>query len=110
MKPVKARSGDRALTSRPFVNCTRCCGTVSRPCHIGLDWNQIKSFEEAARFPCFSSKEVRMFRSSKFVAGICLAAGALLGYAAASGNINPFQKAQASPADQSRTVEKSDVA
>ena len=46
---------------------------------------------------------------SKFVAGICLAAGALLGYAAASGNLNPFEKAQASLASQSQKSEKLDV-
>src|SRR6266478_5612094 len=37
-----------------------------------------------------------MLRSSRILAGVCLAAGALLGYAAASGYLNPAQWAKAS--------------
>jgi uncharacterized protein (TIGR03000 family) len=38
-----------------------------------------------------------MLRNTKFLAVVCLAAGALLGYAAASGKLNFFQKADAAP-------------
>jgi arylsulfatase A-like enzyme len=51
-----------------------------------------------------------MFRSSKFVAGLCLAAGALLGYAAASGNLSPFEKAQATTVSQGQSTVKDDTA
>ena len=46
-----------------------------------------------------------MFRSSKFVTGICMAACGLLGYAAASVSLNPFQNAQASPVTQGQITD-----
>src|SRR6516225_10434723 len=38
-----------------------------------------------------------MSRGSRFLTGICVAAGVLLGYAAASGQLNPAQWAKAAP-------------
>jgi arylsulfatase len=49
-----------------------------------------------------------MFRNSKLIAGLCMAACALLGYAAASVNFNPFQNAHASPPGLSQISEKSE--
>src|SRR5262245_41834855 len=47
-----------------------------------------------------------MFRNTKVLACICTAAGILLGYAAASGMLNPFPKAAATPPVGSPAVEK----
>src|SRR5438067_8258640 len=47
-----------------------------------------------------------MFRSTKFLACLCLAAGTLMGYAAASGKLNPFPRAEATPPEGAAAVEK----
>src|SRR5215831_3102358 len=47
-----------------------------------------------------------MFRSTKFLAVACLTAGTLLGYAAASGKLNPFARAEAAPPEGASAVEK----
>jgi arylsulfatase len=49
-----------------------------------------------------------MFRNSKFLAVLCLAAGAVLGYAAATGHLNPSQWANASTSGQDQAIDKSD--
>src|SRR5262249_30148279 len=46
---------------------------------------------------CLSQREHPMLRSTRFLAAACLAAGALLGYAAASGKLSFFQRAEAAP-------------
>jgi arylsulfatase len=46
-----------------------------------------------------------MFRSSKFAAGLCLAVGTLLGYAAATGHLNPDQWANASSPEKTQVAD-----
>src|SRR5215470_7117642 len=47
-----------------------------------------------------------MFRNSKFLAVLCLAAGVLLGYAAATGHLNPAQWVQASSPEGVQAADK----
>src|SRR5262245_19241546 len=47
-----------------------------------------------------------MLRHSRFQAVVFLAAGALLGYAAASGKLNPFQRTEASPSSGTSSARK----